>query len=124
MDSEEFEQLIQEALADLPLEFKQALDNIAILVEDDPSQEQYVKTNTSLQSLLFGLYQGVPLTKRGGAQIVMPDRITLFKNPIISAGRTPEGIRKQLYSTLFHEIGHYFGMSEKQLRELHHGRTN
>lgn len=118
MSEETFEELVQQAINDLPDEFKKALDNIAILIEDEPTDEQKHLLHLHPYQQLFGLYQGVPLTKRTSVLITEPDRITLFKNPIEQVCQTPEAIRSQVHATVLHEIGHYFGMSEQQLRTI------
>lgn len=118
MSDEDFNNLVQQALADLPREFREALDNIAILIEDEPTEEQKRILHLRPYQQLFGLYEGVPLTKRTSVLITEPDRITLFKNPIERVCQTPGLIKAQVRSTVFHEVGHYFGLSEDDLQKL------
>jgi predicted Zn-dependent protease with MMP-like domain len=113
-----FQQLVDEALASLPQEFQQELKNIAILIADEPTAEQLRVGRVRRHQELFGLYQGVPLPKRGGALIQLPDRIFIFQNPILRMRTDDESIKEQIRSTVFHEIGHYFGMSEEKLRSI------
>jgi predicted Zn-dependent protease with MMP-like domain len=114
MDSEEFEQLVTEALKDLPTFFKEKMDNVELVIEDWPDPD-YFKGR-----LLLGLYQGVPKTKRGaGYTLVLPDKITIFKGPIELVSRgDKEAVKNLVINTVQHEIAHHFGMSDSRLREL------
>jgi predicted Zn-dependent protease with MMP-like domain len=117
--SEQFEELVAQALAELPAEFRQKLDNISIVVKDWPSRRDLLRAGLTPGMTLLGLYQGVPLTERGQAySLVPPDRIILFRRPIEAAGRTADGIRRQIRRTVLHEIAHHFGISDQRLREL------
>jgi len=122
MDSyseEQFEELIVEALAGLPAEFQEKLDNISVEVKDWPSRRDLIRAGLPPGRTLLALYHGIPLTQRDqGYNLVMPDRITLYLGPIVEAGRTPEGIRRQIRRTVLHEIAHHFGISDERLREL------
>lgn len=114
MANEEFEKLIIKALEDIPKFFKEKIDNVDIVVEDWPTQEQ------SRGRLLLGLYQGIPKTSRGrGYTMALPDKITIFKGPIelVSHGRE-EVIKNVVIDTVQHEIAHHFGISDARLREL------
>ena len=109
MDSERFAELVREALDDLPPIFRKKISNIQVVVEDEPIE----------QNGLLGLYQGVPFKHRGvWYGNVLPDRITLFKKNIERISRTDEEIREWVHRVLIHEIGHYFGFSEADLRNL------
>ena len=119
MERIDFEQLVNEAITELPEQFKTALTNIAIIIEDEPGPEHLKAAGISpYYGLLFGLYQGVPLTKRGGSLPHMPDRITIFQGPIERAQLSTEAIKNQVKSTVQHDIRHYFGLSEQDLRSL------
>jgi predicted Zn-dependent protease with MMP-like domain len=118
MSDEEFDNLVHQALTDLPDEFAKALENIAILIEDEPTDEQKQLLHLRPYQQLFGLYQGVPLTKRTSVLLTEPDRITIFRKPIESVFQTSDAIKAQVRSTVFHEIGHYFGLSEEDLHRL------
>ena len=122
MDEAQFRQAVDEALAELPGEFKRQLRNVEILVEDEPSEEQRVTLNLRSHNRLFGLYTGVPQTVPGEEKAVFPDRITLFRLAIIEAYDTEEGIKEQIRETLYHEIGHFFGIDEPRLRQLRRGK--
>ena len=119
MTQEEFETLVAEALDDLPSEILERMDNVAVTVAYCPSRAQLARTGVKSPHTLFGLYEGVPLTKRGvGYGMVPPDRITLFQGPLETTCRTLAAIREQVRRTVIHEIGHHFGMDEDRIREL------
>ncbi|MEK9178762.1 MAG: metallopeptidase family protein [Patescibacteria group bacterium] len=111
-----FENLVTEALDSLPSEFAEKLKNVAVVVEDYPSIYQLRKVGLRPSALLFGLYEGVPQTKRGNYSAVLPDKITIFKNAILRVSRSEEEVRAQVRATVIHEIGHHFGLSDKELR--------
>lgn len=114
MHREEFEKVVEEALEQLPDEFTRNLDNIDIAIEDLPSGQ---RANSKM--ILLGLYQGVPLEKRSHYYAgVLPDKITLFQRNIEAVCKTRDEMIEQIKRTLLHEIGHYFGISDKRLREL------
>ena len=118
MDRISFEQLVQNSLRQLPRRFKKKLENISVEVEDRPSTE--LLNDMGIRSgTLFGLYQGVPLTKRGwNYGNMLPDRIVIYQRTIESVATSPEEIEKIVLDTVIHEIGHYFGFSDKELREI------
>ena len=107
MSPEDFEVLVERALQDIPTELRSAMDNVVVLVDDE-----------SPPGRLFGLYQGVPLTKRGHYSAAMPDRITIFKETICAACDTTEQVQRQVRKTVIHEVGHHFGIDDARLREL------
>jgi len=117
MDEERFRQLVEEAIDSLPEEFAKKLNNVSVVVEDTPSQELLRSLKLPAWALLFGLYRGVPQTKRGFYSGVLPDKITIFKNPIERVSRTEEEIKAQVRATVVHEIGHHFGLSEEDLKK-------
>ena len=116
MDDEEFEKLVGEALDDLPKQFAEKLENVAVTVADSPSPFQRWRAKISPWGLLFGLYEGVPQTRRGIYYSAPPDKITIFKNAILRVSRTPEEIREKVRQVVIHEIGHHFGLSDAQLK--------
>lgn len=119
MERERFEELVAEAVESLPEKFKEALENIAVLVADWPTREQLEAVGLRRKDELFGLYEGVPLPKRThNYQMVLPDRITIFQKPIEMRYHSEELIRRKIQSTVRHEIAHYFGISDKRLRDL------
>ena len=118
MDRPAFEILVQNSLRKLPRRFKKKLANISVEVEDRPSPE--LLNDMGIRSgSLFGLYQGVPLTKRGwNYGNMLPDRIVIYQRTIESVAASAEEIEKIVLDTVIHEIGHYFGFSDKELREI------
>lgn len=124
MDIEIFERLVNEGIKDIPQKFLDKLDNVGIVIEDDPTPEQLKKLKVRKDYFLFGLYEGIPKTKRWGYSDVLPDKITIFKNPIEQAAQTEEEIRKLVKDTVWHEIAHHFGMDEKEVRDAESRRKN
>lgn len=118
MERSEFEMLVQNSLRKLPRRFKKKLANISVVVEDLPSRE--LLNDMGIQSgTLLGLYQGVPLTERGwNYGNMLPDRIVIYQRTIESVASSPEAIEKIVQDTVIHEIGHYFGFSDKELQEI------
>ncbi len=120
MTPEYFHALVEEALESLPEEIARAMDNVDVVVEFWPTQEQLLSAGvTPGQGTLFGLYQGVPLTRRNRAYtLTPPDKITIFQGPITAVRKTDEAIRAQVRRTVIHEIAHHFGIDDDRLREL------
>jgi predicted Zn-dependent protease with MMP-like domain len=113
MRANEFEELVEAALGEIPVRFRRRLRNVAIIVENEPPQPG-----------LLGLYQGIPLTLRSVSQPVStPDRITIYQGPHERAERNPAELRRMVYETLWHEIGHYVGMSESEVRRAERRRA-
>jgi predicted Zn-dependent protease with MMP-like domain len=109
LSRDRFQQLVQEAMIVIPKKYLRQIKNVAILVEDYPPPGQN----------LLGLYHGVPLNHRGSYYgNVPPDVIVLYQVPIESFGSTEEEVRERIEEVLLHEIGHYFGLDEKTLREI------
>lgn len=117
MDEKKFRELVARSLDSLPKEFLEKLNNVSVVVEDFPTEYQQNKTKTPPSVLLLGLYEGVPQTKRGIYYSNIPDKITIFKNAILQIASTDEEIQTQVRATVIHEIGHHFGLSEKDLRK-------
>lgn len=113
-----FQQLIDEALASLPGEHAGNIKNVAILWEDEPSPGQRQQLALRDDQTLFGLYEGVPLSQRQGGTVLLPDKITIFKAPMEQACSSPAQMREQIRHTLWHEIGHYYGLDHKRIAEL------
>jgi predicted Zn-dependent protease with MMP-like domain len=114
-----FERLVADALAGIPPEFRDAMQNIAIAVEDEPSDDLLEEMEIAAPDTLFGLYQGTPLTERqwdyGNA---LPDRILLFQGPHEREAEDDDDLVASIAETLIHEIGHYFGLSEEEIEEI------
>ncbi|MGB9592835.1 MAG: metallopeptidase family protein [Anaerolineae bacterium] len=119
MSPDTFDELVVQALESLPDEIREKLDNVAIMVEDYPTRAQLRAGGVGRGMLLFGLYEGVPLTGRtSGYNMVMPDRITLFRETILMACRSLDEVRQTIAHTVLHEIAHHFGISDARLREI------
>jgi predicted Zn-dependent protease with MMP-like domain len=115
MDEKSFEYYIARALESIPREFAHHLDNVEIMWEDYPSRELLRQLGAGS---LFGLYEGIPLTERTTSySMVLPDRITLYRRPILSSAGSEKEIVEQIRRTVIHEIGHHFGLSEEEIRE-------
>jgi len=116
---ERFEKLVAEALRDIPRHFRQAMKNVAVVVEDEPPAELLEEMEIEPPDTLFGIYQGTPLSERGwGYGNTLPDRITIFQRPIEDEYDTDEDIIAAITETVIHEFGHYFGMTEEQIEEI------
>lgn len=115
---EQFQALINHALESLPGEHARTIQNIAILYEHEPTPEQRQKLALRDDQTLFGLYEGVPLSQRQGMTRLFPDKITIFKGPMERACNTVLELREQIRHTLWHEIGHYYGLDHKRISEL------
>lgn len=118
MTRERFEEIAQEAYDSLPADFLDRVDNVQIVVEDYPSDDALDRVRATKYSLL-GLYQGIPLTHRGqwyGMSATVPDKISLYQKNIEAVCRDDEEIEARIREVLFHELGHYFGMDERQIR--------
>jgi predicted Zn-dependent protease with MMP-like domain len=114
----DFDVLVEKAVENLPEEFKNYFTNITIMVEDYPSGDDKKLTNS--KSLLLGLFKGVPYTRKGGFFNIphpLPDTIILFQKNIESLCSSERELVEQITKTLIHEVGHYFGFSEKDLRK-------
>jgi len=118
ISDQEFEELISEAIDNIPELYKKHLQNVAFLIEDDPSPQQRVQLNLYPNETLFGLYEGVPLPARGGMTKLLPDKITLFKNPMKIMCRGRDELREQIRHTVWHEVAHYYGLNHDRIHEL------
>ena len=103
-----FEQMVQDALDGLPEQFGRLMENVVVMAEHDPGPPG-----------LLGLYEGVPLTSRGNQYgMVLPDRITIYRQAICAISQTEQGVADQVRRTVIHEVGHYFGIDDDRLHEL------
>jgi predicted Zn-dependent protease with MMP-like domain len=117
MDSATFDRLVAEACGRIPGRFRRRLKNIAIMVEPEPTEAHLARGRVPHGSTLLGLYEGRPLTGRTVFEpFAMPDRITIFQGPHERLARSPEHLAQLVEDTIWHEVGHYFGMSEAQVR--------
>lgn len=118
MGVREFERAVSEALEQIPTDLREAIENVAVTVEDDPSDEELrgVGLDPTVDTLL-GLYQGVPLPERGPSTygLDLPDRIVVYRLPLLEACRTRRELLREIRNTVIHELGHYFGLPEEEL---------
>jgi predicted Zn-dependent protease with MMP-like domain len=123
MREREFQRLVAEAWRRIPREFRDRVHNLAIVVEPEPTPAQLRTAGVRPPATLLGLYEGVPLTQRGSwYQMVLPDKISLFQGPIEREARRPGDLPRVIYETLWHELAHYFGMDEPQVRRAERRR--
>jgi predicted Zn-dependent protease with MMP-like domain len=119
VSNETFEELINKAMEELPQEYVKGLDNVVIIFEDRPSPEQREKLKLRCDHTLLGLYEGIPRTQRGmGYNLVLPDRITLFKGPITHMVDDMAELKEQIKRTLWHEIAHHYGLDHDRIHAL------
>ncbi|TAJ14695.1 metallopeptidase family protein [Patescibacteria group bacterium] len=142
MTPKEFETAVAEAFALVPEKFRSKVENVALLIEDEPSDEMRKENNLQNGETLFGLYRGIPQTERGegyGVGGALPDTITIFKNPILEAGAHEAGVEVEwglftepmkkririiIRDTIWHEIAHHFGMDELEVGAREVAETN
>ena len=118
MNREEFTNVAEEVLDSLPEEFRSRIQNVAILVEDFPPSQRNVK-HGSRKTLLLGIFHGVPATKKSTFDIPTgPAHIVLYQRNIEAICSTDAEVRHQIRQTLMHELGHYFGMTEEELKDV------
>jgi predicted Zn-dependent protease with MMP-like domain len=115
----EFDRLVAEAVASIPKRFRDAMQNLVIVVEDEPSRELLQEMEIEPPGTLFGLYQGTPLTSRGWDYgNTLPDRILLFQKPHERSARDADDLVTAIAETIIHEVGHYFGLSEEEIEAI------
>lgn len=119
MDRERFEWLVAKAVDSLPDEFHSKLENIDVVVDGQPTPDQLADSGLKRGETLLGLYQGVPLTRRGRHYgLVVPDKITIFQKPIEAICSSDKAIVSEIRQVVWHEIAHHFGISDGRLRQL------
>ena len=119
MKKERFEQLVAEAINLIPTRFRREMQNIAVVVEDEPAPALLEEMEIEPPDSLYGLYQGTPLPERTwGYGNTLPDRVTLYQKPIEEDSEDEDDVRAVIGETLIHEIGHYFGLSEEEIEEI------
>lgn len=119
MKKEKFEKLVEEALLDLPKEFKKLIENLVVIVEEEAPPEVYRQTGSHPFSRILGTYHGVPFKHRGPYYgNIPPDVITIYQRPIEEICATEEEIKEQIQKTVLHEIWHYFGRTDEEIDEL------
>ena len=114
MSEDEFDQVVTEALDRIPPELAEQLSNVAVFVEEEYEPEPWEDPDTEL----FGLYDGIPLTERAGMPWQMPDRIIIYRGPLLRAFQEREELVEEITVTVIHEVAHFFGIDDERLHEL------
>jgi predicted Zn-dependent protease with MMP-like domain len=112
-----FEDLVRDAISNLPARFLAKMDNVSIIVAEKPTPDQIAENGLGLRDTLYGLYDGVPLTERGSYVPPLPDVITIFQQPIENASDSLDELEQQVRLTVVHEVAHYFGFSDQELEK-------
>jgi predicted Zn-dependent protease with MMP-like domain len=119
MNAKDFEKLVIIALENLPGKFKDSLENVDVVIEDEPTPEQAGAVDAAHRRMVLGLYQGVPLSRRSHYYgLVMPDKISIFRRNIERVCNTEEEIVRLVTHTVQHELAHHFGISDQRLKDL------
>jgi predicted Zn-dependent protease with MMP-like domain len=118
VSEEEFQKLVHDAVDELPKVHRDKLQNIAVFVRDMPSPEQREKGRLRPDQTLLGLYEGVPLSQRGGNTKLLPDIITIFQIPIEYRVSSLDELKRQIKHTVWHEVAHYFGLDHRQIYDI------
>ena len=113
-----FESLVDEALASIPMPFAAALDEVAIVIADEPTPEQRRANGLPDDDVLYGLYEGVPKTEWGADWVADPNRITLFRLPLEADFADPDDLADEVWLTVVHELAHHLGIDDDRLHEL------
>lgn len=112
---EEFGSLVERALDNLPEEFAELLENVAVTIEDEPDPEDLEALGMGEDEELFGLYQGLPLTERDSFYHELPDRVVIYRGPIVRACESRREVIREVRDTVVHELGHHFGLSDEEM---------
>ncbi len=115
IDPRDFDDLVRSAVEELPEQFQYALENVAIVVEDEPTADQLSGVHLHQEDELFGLYEGLPLTERGQGYTGLPDRILIFRRPLIRSFSTRRQIEEEIRRTVIHELGHHMGLDDHEM---------
>jgi len=113
IEKRQFEQIVGRAIEALPDKFKSKINNVAIFVEDEPTEDQLKKMNLRRGDLLFGLFEGYAQARKLNFGPILPDRITIFRLAILSQETDPLEVKNKIIATVKHEIAHHFGSDEK-----------
>jgi predicted Zn-dependent protease with MMP-like domain len=115
---ESFERLVDRALAGIPMPFRAALGEVAIVIEDEPSPHQRLENDLGPDDTLYGLYEGVPRTEWGADWAAVPNKISLFRLPLEADFPDPEDLKDEVRITVIHELAHHLGIDDERLEEL------
>ncbi len=119
ISNEEFDAMVSNAMDELPQKYIAGLQNVVITFDDLPTEEQRRRQNLQAWQTLFGLYEGIPRTQRGNNyNLVLPDKITLFKGPLEQASNDKKQLQENIKRTLWHEIAHYYGLGHDRIHGL------
>lgn len=119
VSQERFEQLVSQGIDAIPERFARELENVAIVIEDLPDEHQIQKIRLRHGWMLFGLYEGIPRTRRGSNYtLVLPDKITIFKKPLEAVSVDENDLKERVKNTVWHEVAHYFGLGHKQIYDI------
>lgn len=118
MEQEEFEELVLDAIQELPQELLSRLSNVAIVVQQWPTREQLDDAGLEGRGDLLGLYEGIPLTQRESYNLALPDKITIFQGPLEAICSTRDDIAREVKETVAHEIAHHFGIDDERLHDM------
>lgn len=117
MHAPDFDQIVERAFGNIPARFRSRMNNVAIVVEDEPGSNQLLRRSVSPGATLLGLYEGRPLAQRSVFEpFHLPDRITIFQGPHERLARNRDDLERLVEQTLWHEIAHHFGMNEREVR--------
>ena len=114
----EFEGLVADSLTIVPEEFREYVSKVPVVVEEEPSEKLIAELGMPADETLFGLYEGTPLTERTAEYSALPDRIIIFRRPLLEEFDDPLDIRREVARTVIHEVAHHFGIDEDRLVEL------
>lgn len=119
VSDEQFASLISRAMDELPQEYIRGLDNVVVTYDDEPTPHQRKKMKLRENQTLFGLYEGIPRTQRGaGYNLVLPDKITIFKLPMLRIHYDEDSLYREVKHTLWHEIAHFYGLDHDRIHEI------
>ncbi|MGH9456844.1 MAG: metallopeptidase family protein [Thermoanaerobaculia bacterium] len=112
----EFERLVEEALEQLPPQFQDLLDNVAVVVEDEPDDEDYEMSDTPDEHELLGIFRGIARTNRSWEQLpALPNQVAIFRGPILRLSRSRDEAVEEIRDTVIHELGHFFGLGDHDM---------
>jgi len=125
MSDAEFEKLVAAGIDAIPEEFRSKMKNVAVTVADFPDENQLKKVKARPGTTLFGLYEGIPQTERGGNYSgVLPDKITIFKIPLLCVSEDEEDLKERVKHTVWHEVAHHFGLDHKMIGDIERRRKS